>query len=110
MLKILKKLNYKEKNESHLIAKTFETFLSQAGPQSKIPSFLSESKKILLKIAKHQNIDTSIDDRLNDPHMKVLALVENINRNKKKKDLSIVKQNLEEFPGIISLENQKFFL
>ena len=102
LLKILKKLNYKEKNESHLIAKTFETFLSQAGPQSKIPSFLSESKKILLKIAKHQNIDTSIDDRLNDPHMKVLALVENINRNKKKKDLSIVKQNLEEFPGIIS--------
>lgn len=102
LLKLLKKLNYKEKNKSRLIAKTFETFLSQAGSQAKTPSFLSGSKKILLKIAKRQNIDTGIDDRLNDPHMKVLAIVENINLHKKKKNLSTAKRNLKDFPDIVS--------
>ena len=102
MMDLFKKLNYKQKNKSILITKTLEEFLSNAGNPVRNSAFLDDSKKILLKIAEHQKIDTGIDDQLNDPYMQVLALIENINLRKKKINPSVAKRNLKNYPNIIA--------
>jgi len=99
LLQLLKKIDYKQKNKSVLITKTLETFISAGVKDS---SFLTGSKKILLKITKHQKIDTSIDDKLENPYLQVLALVENVNLHKKKINLSVAKRNLKHYPNIIA--------
>lgn len=101
LLQLLKKINFKQKNKSVLITKTLEKFLS-AGSQTKDSFFLADATKILLKIAQHQKIDTSIDERLNDPYMKVLALVENVNLRKKNINPNIAKRNLKQYPNIVA--------
>lgn len=102
MLDLFKKLNYKQKNKSVFITKTLEVFLSNVSNQVKNSSFLDDSTKILLKIAEHQKIDTSIDEQLNDSYMQVLALIENINLHKKKINPSVAKRNLKSYPNIIT--------
>lgn len=102
MIDLFKKLNYKQRNKSILITKTLEVFLSNVGSPTKNPTFLDDSKKILLKIAEHQKIDTGIDDQLNDPCMQVLALIENIDLHKKKTKPSVAKKNLKNYQNIIA--------
>ena len=100
LLSLIKKINLKGKNKSILITKTLERIFSSS--QIKEKSFVRTCNKILLEIADLQNINTSIDERLVDPRMQVLALVENINLRKKKIDPQKVKKNLKEFPNIVS--------
>lgn len=102
MMDLFQKLNYKQKNNSILITNTLEVFLSNVGSSAKNLTFLDNSKKILLKIAEHQKIDTSIDDQLNNPYMQVLALIENIKLHKKKINTSVAKRNLKNYQNIIA--------
>jgi len=87
-----------------LITNTLEVFLSEGEGNNQIrdPSFIAMCKEILLKIIHHQNIDTFVDERINDPYQQALALVENIKLHRKKINPLIAKRNLKQFPNIIS--------
>ena len=102
MANFFKKLNYKQKNKSIFITETLKAFLSNVGNPIKDSTFLDDSKEILLKIAEHQKIDASIDTRLTEPYMQVLALIENINLHKKKINPSVAKRNLKNYQNIIA--------
>lgn len=100
-LALLKKINYKQKNQTIIIARSLETYLSENDVEAKSKKFQETVKKLLLKIAEYHNIDTTIDGRLNDPRMQNLALIENINHHRKKIDPKIAKSNLKHYPNII---------
>ena len=106
LLLLLEKIDYKQKRKSSFIVRTVETIFSEAYDQ-KSTSFNDSCRKLLEKIAIHQNIDTSIDQDIENPMMQTLALVQNIRLHKKQIDPAQTKRNLKQFPNIITFFGRK---
>ena len=106
LLSLLEKIDYRKKRKSSFIVRTIETIFSEAYDRKSI-SFNDSCRNLLEKIAIHLNIDTSIDQDIENPMMQTLALVQNIRLHKKQIDPVQTKRNLKQFPNIIDFFGRK---
>ena len=106
LLLLLGNIDYKQKRKSKFIVRTIETIFSEQYNQKTV-SFTDSCRKLLEKIAIHQNIDRTVDQNIKNPMMQTLALVQNIRLYKKQIDQLQTKQNLKQFPNIISFFTRK---
>ncbi|MCH7648418.1 MAG: hypothetical protein IIA83_07420 [Thaumarchaeota archaeon] len=101
--RLLKKVDFKDKRKAALIIKTMEESLSEGFRKiGRSEPFLKFCDTLLMKIAKHQDLEIHVDPTITNPVIKILALVNAVGFGKKKIKSSEIKNNLKYFPNLVS--------
>ncbi|MCE2506930.1 MAG: hypothetical protein J4F36_10815 [Nitrosopumilaceae archaeon] len=100
---LLSKVDYKDTNRSEMILKIIQQSLSEGyGKTQREKSFLQFCNSLVIKIAKHQELEIHVDPDAKEPVMNTLALVSAVEFGKKKIPSSEIKKNLRDFPNVVS--------
>jgi len=103
LMRLLKKVDFKYKKKAMMIVKTLEESLSEGFRKiGRDESFLKYCDLLLMKIAKHQDLELDVDPKITNPVIKTLALVQAVDHGKKKINPSDIKKSLRYFPNIVS--------
>ena len=103
LMRLLKKVDFRHKKKAMLIVKTLEESLSEGFRKIwRSESFLKSCDVLLMKIAKHQDLELDVDPKITNPVIQILALVQAVDHGKKKINPVDIKKNLKYFPNLVS--------